>query len=327
MAVVGVIATFAVVSYKPVTPALAQLQLEEQEFQDYIFRYNKQYTEEEFTRRFQIFRDNSAYVRVFNTQGHTHFLGVNEFADMTFAEFKSIYTPRRYTPITDLPVVEFDTLNAPATVDWTTQGAVTPVKNQGQCGSCWSFSTTGSTEGAWFLAGHTLVSLSEQQLMDCSYAYGNQGCNGGDMASAMKYIIANGGLTSEANYPYTAKDGLCNKTKAKSISASLSSLTAVSASNSDQLMAAVAQQPVSVAVEADQNAWQLYKGGIVSKDCGTNLDHGVLVVGYDTTSTPQAWKVKNSWGASWGEAGFIRIAIVAGKGVCGIQMQPVYPIV
>jgi len=254
LAVIGIVATIYVCSSSAPSLVLAQHQLEESEFKQYIQDWSKDYSESEYARRFQIFKDNAAYARVHNAQNKDWTLGVNEFADMTFTEFKSIYTPHKFTNPEVQEYAEFENLQVPTTVDWTTQGAVTAVKNQGQCGSCWSFSTTGSTEGAWFLAGHTLVSLSEQQLMDCSYAYGNLGCSGGDMSAAMKYIIANKGITTEANYPYTAKDGLCNKTKAKSVAATLSSYKMVTPKNTDALYAAVAQQPVSVAVEADQNA-------------------------------------------------------------------------
>jgi len=322
-AVVGVVATIAVASQSS-SPALAQFQLEEVEFQEFMSRHSKSYaSEEEYRLRFNIFRDNSAYIRVFNSLGNTWTLGVNEFTDMTNAEFRSIYTPIKL-PARDQSNVEIlSEYGVPSTVDWRTKGAVTPVKNQGQCGSCWSFSTTGCTEGAWFLAGHTLTSLSEQELMDCSVLYGNHGCNGGLMDNAFKYIIAKG-ITTEANYPYTAKDGLCNKSKAAQVASTLSKYTDVATDNVAQLQAAVAMQPISVAVEADQDAWQMYKGGVVTKNCGTALDHGVLIVGYNTTVTPNYWIVKNSWGATWGEAGYIRIAIVSGNGLCGIQMQPSY---
>ncbi|CAG9333048.1 unnamed protein product [Blepharisma stoltei] len=327
LAIVGVVATVSFSLKSPQTPALIQLQIDEQEFQDFIAKYNKNYSEEEYARRFKIFRDNSAYIRVFNTQGKTWFLGVNEFTDMTFAEFKMVYTPSKILsdPTIEASVLQNTTI--PTQVDWSAKGAVTPVKNQGQCGGCWAFATTGSCESAWFLAGHNLTSLSEQQLMDCSYSYGNLACGGGTMTQAMKYVVKNGGITSEDNYPYTAHDGLCNQAKEKQFAATFTSYKVVKADDVQQMQIAVAQQPIRVSVEADQNAWQLYKGGIVSSDCGTNLDHEVLVVGYNQLNSPQYWKVKNSWGTTWGEAGYIRIAIVAGRGVCGIQMQPAYPIV
>jgi C1A family cysteine protease len=223
-------------------------------------------------------------------------------------------------------------VSLPAEIDWVAEGAVTGVKNQGQCGSCWSFSTTGAVEGAWFLAGHPLTSLSEQQLVDCSTAQGNQGCNGGMMDQAFEYIIQNGGICAETAYPYTATQGTCASTNCSSV-AHISSYTDVQPNNETALMIAVSQQPVSVAVEADGLDWQFYMGGIVTDSCGTNLDHGVLVVGYGTSYTGQPqdyWKVKNSWGSSWGEQGYIRLgrgSKFAPHGECGILMDPSYPVV
>lgn len=322
--VVGVIAAVAVYSTRP-SLALQQFQLEEQEFRSFMSLHGKSYeTEEEYNTRFRIFRDNAAYVRVFNSLNKSWTLGVNYMSDLTGEEFKALYTG--YIPTnTEKNYAVLPTIDLPQTVDWTTQGAVTPVKNQGQCGSCWAFSTTGSVEGAWFLAGNTLVSLSEQQLVSCSGSYGNQGCNGGLMDNAFKYIIANGGINSEANYPYTAKTGVCNKTLASNVVAKIKSYQDVTPDSPTALETAIAQQPVSVAVEADQAAWQQYSSGTVSSNCGTNLDHGVLAVGYNLGASPPYYKVKNSWGTSWGMAGYIQIAITTGKGVCGIQMQPSYP--
>ena len=328
VAIVGVIGTIALASSNSNPKLLSVLNAEQQEFEDFILSFGKSYAHEaEYASRFKKFRDNLAYIRVFNSMENTMVLGVNQFADMDFVEFRSKYLPSKFPLREQQNPVDFEGYTAPATVDWRTKGAVTGVKDQGQCGSCWSFSTTGSVEGAWFLAGHTLVSLSEQQLVDCSRAYGNQGCNGGLMDDAFKYIIANKGLTTEANYPYTAKDGTCDKTKAAAVAATISAFTDVAPKNPTALQNAVAQQPVSIAVEADQAAWQLYKSGTISKNCGTSLDHGVLVVGYDTTASPPFWIVKNSWGASWGQAGYIQIEISTGSGICGINLQPSYPTV
>jgi C1A family cysteine protease len=247
-------------------------------------------------------------------------VGVNQFADLTNEEYRTMYMSR-YNRTTERNTAWLDAPEADS-VDWRSKGAVTPVKNQGQCGSCWSFSTTGSTEGAHAIASGTLVSLSEQQLMDCSTKYGNQGCNGGLMDNAFKYIVANGGLDTEEDYSYTARDGLCNKEKEAKKVVSITGFKDVPQDNEDQLAAAVATGPVSVAIEADQQGFQLYKSGVFSGACGTQLDHGVLVVGY----TADYWIVKNSWGATWGEEGYINMKRGASKaGICGIAMQPSYP--
>jgi cathepsin L len=217
-----------------------------------------------------------------------------------------------------------------SSVDWRAQGAVTPVKNQGQCGSCWSFSATGSMEGAHQIKTGNLVSLSEQQLIDCSTAQGNQGCNGGLMDQAFQYVISAGGITAEAQYPYTATGPNTCQTNVTSV-ASISSFVDVTPGSESALMTAVNLGPVSVAIEADQQCFQFYSGGILSDpSCGMQLDHGVLVVGYGTDSTAPAgkqdyWIVKNSWGASWGESGYIRL--VRGSNECGIAQEPSYPVV
>jgi len=223
----------------------------------------------------------------------------------------------RPMPETDAP---------PAAIDWRAKGAVTAIKNQQQCGSCWAFSTTGSVEGAWAIAKGQLVSLSEQQLVDCSGPEGNQGCNGGLMDDAFKFIIANKGICTEASYPYTAVTGTCQTTCTPVVT--ISSYADIPASNETALYNAVGQQPVSIAIEADQSGFQFYSGGVFDDPtCGTALDHGVLAVGYDHDATTNLdfWFVKNSWGNTWGEQGYIRM--VRGKNECGLAMMASYPIV
>jgi cathepsin L len=219
----------------------------------------------------------------------------------------------------------------PTSVDWTSKGAVTPVKNQGQCGSCWAFSTTGAVEGAWFLSKGQLVSLSEQQLVDCSQAQGNQGCSGGLMDQGFQYIISNGGICAESAYPYTGADGQCQTGCSKV--ATLSKFTDVTPNDENALQAASAQQPVSIALEADQFVFQFYSSGVLDDaSCGTQLDHGVLLTGYghDSTANKDFWTVKNSWGPQWGAAGYIHIVRnVNGASArqCGLTSDPSYPTV
>merc|ERR1712137_20993 len=211
-------------------------------------------------------------------------------------------------------------------VDWVLAGAVTPVKNQGQCGSCWSFSTTGGLEGAWELASGNLVSVSEQQFVDCSKQ--NSGCNGGLMDHAFQF--AKGvSLCSEASYPYTASDGSCSTGGCDVVipKGGVTAYTDVAHSES-ALMSALNKQPVSIAIEADKSAFQSYQSGVLQGNCGTQLDHGVLAVGYGVDSGAKYWKVKNSWGGSWGEHGYIRMLRgKGGDGECGILKSASYPTV
>jgi cathepsin L len=248
--------------------------------------------------------------------------GENQFADMTTAQYRVAaglgYKASALKQLPHLGEHKWQGEELAATVDWTTQGAVTPVKDQGQCGSCWAFSTTGGMEGAWQIASGSLTSMSEQQLVDCSTQ--NSGCNGGSMELAFNFA-GTVNVATESSYPYTARDGTCKTSFTTAIpQGGVTGYKSVGQSSND-LKSALQTGPVSVAIEADQMAFQLYSGGVLKSGCGTNLDHGVLAVGY----TADAFKVKNSWGSSWGESGYLQIS--SDGNTCGIHSDASYPTV
>jgi len=291
-------------------------------------KYQKNYLGAEEAQREAIFNKNVAYINKHNAEGHSYELGVNQFADMTNAEFQSTYlfpmkrAANRNVSVFAVAGNEVD----PTSVDWRTQGYVTPIKDQGQCGSCWSFSATGSFEGAHFKATGKLVSFSEQNLVDCSTKEGNQGCNGGLMDYAFEYVIKNGGLDTEASYPYTARDGTC-KYVAASSGGTIASYKDVTAGSEAALQTAVATiGPISVAIDASHNSFQFYKTGVYNEPlCSSkNLDHGVLAVGYGTDAGKDYWIVKNSWGTSWGSQGYIMMSRNK-RNQCGIATAASYP--
>jgi len=299
---------------------------------NFVNTFNKDYKtdKKEFMNRFDIFNANYDLIEKHNAAGKSWTMAANQFADLTHDEFVAKYVGTKAQRVkSNLPSFSAATTDdIPDSVDWRTKGAVTPVKDQGQCGSCWSFSTTGAVEGAHFVATGELKSLSEQQLVDCAYSEGNMGCEGGLMDEAFQYLIDNKGLCLEADYPYEAVDSNCRSTQCTN-AVTITGFVDVKVDSEEALQKAVAVQPVSVAIEADQPGFQFYHGGVFDGQCGTQLDHGVLAVGYGTSSTGEKyWVVKNSWGGSWGEQGYIRLLRKVGTttGQCGIDMAASYPI-
>jgi len=296
-------------------------------FTQWMVKHEKTYAPEEFFYRFDVFKANMDFVEAHNAANNTWTVGLNQFADLSSGEFKNIFLG--YKPDLRRGTRTIGDLKAPSTypngaLDWSTQGAVTGVKNQGNCGSCWAFSATGSMEGTIAINKGHLTSLSEQELVDCSSSYGNDGCNGGMMDNAFKYAMANG-LCTENAYPYTGIDtGPCKKTSCTMSADSKISNYKDVAHNENSLGASVDIEPVSVAIQANQPGFQMYTGGVFAGTCGQQLDHGVLTVGYGNQGTTPYWKVKNSWGTSWGEAGYIRM--IRNQDECGIANEPSYAV-
>ena len=268
------------------------------------------------------------YFKVLNSNAQNTFTSsLNKFADLTEEEFIAKYTGLKIPDSVKLDhsPAEAKLAAAPLAqtsfVDWREKGAVNPVKNQGQCGSCWAFSATSAIESAWFLGGNKLVSLSEQELVDCGGSTGNYGCNGGWMDWGFQYIIKAGGQELSTDYPYTARDGTC-AFDVKKVAAKISKYVDVPQNDCATLIKTLDRQPVSVAV-AVTSAFQLYTSGVFnSTTCGTGLNHGVTAVGYGADQGQNYYIVRNSWGSGWGEEGYIRMSrdVQTSTGICGICM-------
>jgi cathepsin F len=301
------------------------------QFADFVKKYNKVYaTADEYSTRAAIFQSNLARVAKMNAHSGSAVYGMTKFMDMTVDEFRTkVLMPKgKITPKYE-NFVELDQVDAlPTEFDWIAKGAVTPVKDQGQCGSCWAFSATEAIESQWFLAGNTLTSLAPQQIVDCDKGRGDEGCNGGDTPTAYQYVIAAGGQDSETAYPYKARDEKC-AFKPASVVAKIKSWTYITKNLNETEMAAklVTSGPLSICVDAE--SWQFYNKGVITGNCAKSLDHCVMITGFrDETvkSKPvPIWVIRNSWGADWGENGFIWVE--RGKNLCGVAEEVTIPLV
>ncbi|KAH6771651.1 xylem bark cysteine peptidase 3 [Perilla frutescens var. hirtella] len=309
-------------------------------FDRWCEEYGKSYaSEEEKLQRLKVFEQNYEIVVEHNTRANASYtLSLNAFADLTNHEFKARYlglSPSLHDQVIRLNSREsavegpdlVDESDLPASVDWRNAGAVTEVKDQGSCGACWSFSATGAVEGINKIKTGSLVSLSEQELIDCDKSY-NDGCGGGLMDYAFAFIIKNQGIDTEEDYPYQGRDGTCKKDKLKRHVVTIDSYADVPSRKEKKLQQAVATQPVSVGICGSDSSFQLYSGGVFTGPCSTSLDHAVLITGYGSRDGLDYWIIKNSWGKRWGMQGymFMQRNTSSPDGVCGINTLASYPI-
>jgi len=300
------------------------------QFIQFQHKYNKVYSAEEFLLRYDIFRENLKLVETMNAGKSTPVYGVTKFFDLTPAEFQDKYLMRKTVNTKHLRAEkpfhpkDLSKISIPASYDWRTKNAVTPVYNQEQCGSCWAFSTTENIESMWFLAGHTLTQLSMQQIVDCDTS--DDGCGGGDPPTAYQYVMSAGGMDPLADYPYTAEDGYCSF-KSSEVVAHITNWQYATQNNDENQMASelVSEGPLSICVDA--SSWQYYNGGIImhGDGCGDSLDHCVQAVGYSTSNGTPYWIVRNSWGTDWGENGYLKVE--RGYNVCGISDEATYAVI
>jgi len=303
-------------------------QLREEEYQSYFTRWivqnSKNYEIEDFFTRYAVFKDNLDFVNIHNAGNHSYEMDVNQFSDLTEAEFQKVYLGRipRTEPREESVRVTAHPIRAGGTLDWRTRGVVNPVQNQGECGSCYSFSGVCSMEGVVALKTGRLLKLSEQQVVDCSKTYGNYGCQGGLEQNVFRYIIGNRGLTTSAAYPYAGTDR--SQCRMATSAAAITGYTDVRKGSEADLMVGVNLGPVSIAIDASRS-FQFYTRGVYDGDCSRQLNHAVNIIGYGTDSTTlkDFWLVRNSWGATWGEQGYIRM--VRNKNMCGLADDASYP--
>ena len=325
---------------------LSSLQTQQYDlFKTWTIQQSKQYSVDEAPIRFSNWKNNHDFVQQQNAKNLSYQLGMNQFADMTTEEFSAIHLGfKASTGLSnnlksseksnfldfedDNSVIDqLMNVNVSAAIDWRNRSAVTPVKDEGTCGSCWAFSTTGALEGLYAINNRMLLNFSEQQLVDCSTEGGNDGCNGGTFDGSFDYIQVNG-IELEADYPYKGSGDTCQYSSDKAVFKN-NGYVQLPQNNVTLMKAVVNLQPLAVGVKASDQAFQLYESGVLTDNCDTDIDFSLLIVGYNTTSDgTEYWIAKNQWGTSWGLEGYIQIAIGyqnSGSGLCGINTTPTYP--
>tara|TARA_B110000208_G_scaffold174102_1_gene218525 strand:+ start:6872 stop:7858 length:987 start_codon:yes stop_codon:yes gene_type:complete len=307
-------------------PLETQIPLKNQ-YTSYLSKYQKNYSETEYNNRLEIYTTNMNYIKYHNDMADlkikSYYLGETPFTDISNEEFKSKLQSNKFNQ-GSCTQLNSSNYSYPDNYDWRLQGAVSSIKNQAQCGSCWAFSAVGAIEGIVAIKHNKLISLSDQQLVDCGGSFSNQGCDGGWMDTAFDYVINNTGLCSNESYPYRAVDQQCNTTCKIVPETNIKKCFDIQPQNESLVISYLSRQPISIAIEADSPQFQHYKRGIFDEpECYSNqIDHGVLLVGYNK----RVLKVKNSWGTDWGMNGYIKFARSGdGVGMCGAYTNPSFP--
>uniref|UniRef100_A0A1D1Y688 Cysteine proteinase RD21a n=1 Tax=Anthurium amnicola TaxID=1678845 RepID=A0A1D1Y688_9ARAE len=303
-------------------------------FEDWQVKHDKSYqNKEEKERKFEIFRSNLLFIDEHNRleNNHSYIVGLNSLADLSNEEYRSIYlTPQLnmseilYTPVTDWELQMEEETQQPSSIDWRDKGAVGPVKNQGSCSSCWAFTAIATVEGINAIVTGNLITLSEQELVDCDMS--NTHCQPGHTHKAFKYIQRNGGIDTDTNYPYKARQEVCKSNRNQVVT--IDGYSWASKNNERGLKLQVSRQPVGSAIDASGPELQLYKRGVFNEYCGTTQNHAVTIVGYGTEGGMDYWLIKNSYGKKWGDGGYIKLRrnVSDRVGKCGIAEWPVYPL-
>ncbi|KAH7671962.1 Actinidain protein [Dioscorea alata] len=300
-------------------------------YEGWLVENNKNYNDLfEKEKRYNIFKDNLKYIDEHNAGNHSYNLTLNVFADLTNDEHRNMYLGFQSFTGENMDFKESNRYlfngdeTLPDSIDWRDMGAVVGVKNQLECGSCWAFSAIAAIEGLNKIVTGTLISLSEQELVDCV----RKSCQGWLMTKAFEFIIKNGGIDAEEDYPYRGYYAQCNRNKLRRTVVSIDGYENVPHYSEDSMKKAAAHQPISVAIDSSSDDFRFYGSGIYKGSCGTKLDHGVTLVGYGSENGDDYWIIKNSWGTKWGENGYVRIQRNSGtaEGKCGIAILPSYPV-